>query len=236
MKNTEFDIAHRFNVLAPAKRRQFLDALAAQGIDFSGLPIVPAQDVAVTPASYAQARMWFLWKLEPQSAAYHISGAWRLHGALDLGALRTGFAALVERHAALRTVFKAGPEGLPLQCVLEHVEIDIPVVEAEQPAAQMQSLCHRSFDLETGPLLRVVLIREAQDRHLLVVVMHHIVSDGRSMQILMEEFAAQYAAHVQSLAAGLPSLPVQYADYALWQRNWMEAGERDRQLAYWTQQ
>ncbi|MFG0610739.1 amino acid adenylation domain-containing protein [Delftia sp. WSY_14] len=236
MKNTEFDIAHRFNVLVPGKRRQFLDALAAQGIDFSGLPIVPAQDGAVTPASYAQARMWFLWKLEPQSAAYHISGAWRLHGALDLDALRTGFGALVARHATLRTVFKAGPEGLPLQCVLEHVEIDIPVVEASQPAVQMQALCNRTFDLETGPLLRVALIREAQDRHLLVVVMHHIVSDGRSMQILVEEFAAQYAAHVQSLAAGLPSLPVQYADYALWQRNWMEAGERDRQLAYWTQQ
>jgi hypothetical protein len=244
MKNTEFEIAQRFSRLAPGKRRLFLDALAAQGIDFSALPIVAGQDGQASqdrPASYAQARMWFLWKLEPESAAYHISGTWRLQGALDREALRASFAALVARHASLRTVFQTGPDGQPLQRVLEHVDIDIPMLDAGPQSGagvpeQVRLLCHRAFDLENGPLLRVALIRERPDCHLLVVVMHHIVSDGRSMQILVEEFAAQYGARAQSIEPGLPPLPVQYGDYALWQRNWMEAGEKARQLSYWTQQ
>ncbi|WP_448676701.1 amino acid adenylation domain-containing protein [Delftia acidovorans] len=242
MKNTEFDIAQRFNRLAPGKRRLFLEALAAQGINFSSLPIVAGQDDGTAvPASYAQARMWFLWKLDPDSAAYHISAVWRLQGALDAQALRAGFADLVARHAALRTVFRAGPDGQPLQQVCDSQQVDIPLWDGEaagdaQARAWVRQVCEQPFDLEAGPLVRVALVREGQDRHLLVVAMHHIVSDGRSMQILIEEFAALYGAHLQSRAPGLRLLPVQYSDYAAWQRNWMEAGERERQLRYWMQQ
>ena len=198
MKNTEFDIAQRFNRLAPGKRRLFLEALAAQGINFSSLPIVAGQDDGTAvPASYAQARMWFLWKLEPDSAAYHISAVWRLQGALDAQALRAGFADLVARHAALRTVFRAGPDGQPLQQVCDSQQVDIPLWDGEaagdaQARAWVRQVCEQPFDLEAGPLVRVALVREGQDRHLLVVAMHHIVSDGRSMQILIEEFAALY--------------------------------------------
>jgi amino acid adenylation domain-containing protein/non-ribosomal peptide synthase protein (TIGR01720 family) len=243
MNTTELDIAHRFNRLAPAKRRLFLQALAAQGMDFSALPIVAGEDAGDQgrPASYAQARMWFLWKLDPLSAAYHISSVWQLQGALDLPALRAGFAALVARHAALRTVFSAGDDGQPLQHVRAHMDLDVEVRDAadmppENAPARVRAACEQPFDLEAGPLLRVTLVREGPDRHLLVVAMHHIVSDGHSMQVLIDEFAALYAARLQSRDADLPPLGVQYADYAAWQRNWMEAGERERQLGYWSGQ
>jgi amino acid adenylation domain-containing protein/non-ribosomal peptide synthase protein (TIGR01720 family) len=245
MNNKEFDIARRFNRLAPAKRQVFLQALAAQGVDFSALPIVAAENGPDSAASYAQARQWFLWKLEPESAAYHISAAWRLHGGLDMAALRAGFAALVQRHAALRTVFRAGPDGQPQQQVLDGMVLDIGLADlAGLPEARRQArrdelvreLCETPFDLETGPLLRVAVLREAADRHLLVVVKHHIISDGRSMQILVGEFAVLYGAHALSLPPALPTIPVQYADYAAWQRNWLEAGERERQLLYWKAQ
>ena len=163
-------------------------------------------------------------------------------GRLDVAALQASFDALVARHASLRTVFQAGPHGQVEQHIQQSArvdveEIDLRAVEDDQRERQVREaaahLHQRPFDLEQGPLLRVGLIREADDSHVLVVAMHHIVSDGWSMQIIVDEFVAEYSDRAQGKTPQPAPLPVQYADYAVWQRNWLEAGERDRQLAYW---
>ena len=253
MKQNKRDIAERFARLPADKQQGFLKVLKAQGLDFSMFPIVPlpaaeeaeggnGQEGAA--ASYAQDRQWFLWRFDPASTAYHITGALRLEGALDIGALREAFGALVARHAALRTVFKAGPDGLARQMVLPRMPLDIPLIELDAASGDIESLAgeaalhvtQRPFDLTAGPLLRVAAIRLDAHRHVLVLVMHHIVSDGWSMQVLVSEFAQLYAAHLGGTPVELPALPIQYPDYAAWQRNWMEAGEKERQLAYWKAQ
>nr|WP_283472136.1 non-ribosomal peptide synthetase [Methylosinus trichosporium] len=192
--------------------------------------------------SYAQLRQWFLWRLAPSSTAYHISGALRLEGVLDVSALWASFAALVERHESLRTVFRADAEGRVEQHILAAMPIEAPLIdlgevaEAEREGRmreRAQAICDLPFDLTQGPLLRVAVIRTGEKEHVLVVVMHHIVSDGWSMQIIVEEFVAQYRARLRGEAAALEPLPIQYADYAAWQRNWLEAGEKERQLSYW---
>ncbi|WP_244613353.1 condensation domain-containing protein, partial [Modicisalibacter radicis] len=192
--------------------------------------------------SYAQRRQWFLWRLDPDSSAYHITGALTLTGALSPAALRDSFDALVARHESLRTLFRDDGDGEVLQVVQAQGEVVLQEIdltrmtEAEREAAldeRVTRLCHAPFDLERGPLLRIGLLRLAEDEHLLVVVMHHIVSDGWSMQLIIDEFAAEYRARVTGESQPLPALPIQYADYAVWQRQWMEAGEKARQLAYW---
>ncbi len=245
MDVNEHDIALRVASLSRDKQQAFLLALKARGIDFGKLPIVPAQRDAKAALSYAQARQWFLWALDRDSTAYHLSGALRLCGGLRLAALKDSFAALVDRHESLRTVFRAGEGGRTGQVIQEEggvqfEEIDLSEVpesdRARRVRAEAVRLHQAPFDLEQGPLLRVGLIREAADAHVLVVVMHHIVSDGWSMRVIVDEFVAQYRARVQGSLPGLAALPIQYADYAVWQRNWLEAGERERQLEYWRAQ
>ncbi|EJL67332.1 non-ribosomal peptide synthase, partial [Variovorax sp. CF313] len=224
-------------------------ARAVQGgqpSETQAIPVLTAAQRAGTLAlSHAQMRQWFLWQFDPQSTAYHISGALKLAGPLDVSAVRASFDALVQRHESLRTVFRTDAQGLAEQVIREAAPLDIAVVdlsalrnEREREARSNEEasrLSHTPFDLAEGPLLRVGLIRLAPEEHMLVVVMHHIVSDGWSMQVVVDEFVAQYGAHMQGATAALPPLPIQYADYAAWQRDWLEAGERDRQLAYWKQ-
>ncbi|WP_353175961.1 non-ribosomal peptide synthetase [Delftia acidovorans] len=197
------------------------------------------------PLSFAQLRQWFLWQLEPAGTAYHISGALRLLGTLDVLALQQSFDALVARHESLRTVFRMGGDGQVVQVIAAQGSVRVEQTDlSELPAAQRQeqleqaaAAVHRQpFDLQTGPLLRVGLIRESAEAHLLVVAMHHIVSDGWSMQIIVDEFVQQYRARCQGQVPQAAPLPLQYADYAAWQRQWLEAGERQRQLAYWRTQ
>ena len=196
-------------------------------------------------ASYAQIRQWFLWQLEPASTAYHISGALQLKGELDVDALKASFEALVTRHESLRTVFRGREDGQVEQVILDenHLsfeETDLSTTAEAERTQKTQALAvrlhQRPFDLACGPLLRVGLIRQAADKHLLVVAMHHIISDGWSMQIIVDEFVAQYRAWIQGEVPELATLPIQYADYAAWQHQWLEAGEKDRQLAYWRTQ
>jgi amino acid adenylation domain-containing protein len=244
MEHKKHELAQRFARLSTEKQKAFLALLQQQKIDFARLPIVAAQPSARGALSYAQVRQWFLWQLDPQSTAYHIGGALMLAGRLDVNAVRASFSALVERHESLRTVFRPADGGAAEAVIREGVEPGFTVLDLggvtsqdEREArskAEAGRLSRTPFDLAEGPLLRVGLVRLAQEEHMLVVVMHHIVSDGASMQILVNEFVAQYAARVQGGVPVLQPLPVQYADYAAWQRNWLEAGERERQLAYWT--
>ncbi|AZC32355.1 Non-ribosomal peptide synthetase [Pseudomonas chlororaphis subsp. piscium] len=238
-------LASRFIELPLEKRRLFLDGLRAENIDFSLFPIpagIAAEDRQAL--SYAQRRMWFLWQMDPHSGAYNLPGAVRLRGTLSLAALEQAFASLVARHETLRTVFKRhADERLEQVAVetavpVEWVDLSALAPDAREQAvadeAQRQSL--QPFDLGSGPLLRVKLLKLAAEEHVLLLTLHHIVSDGWSMNVLIDEFIRFYDAHERQEAPQLPALPIQYSDYALWQRRWLEAGEQARQLEYWQAQ
>ncbi|WP_141287286.1 amino acid adenylation domain-containing protein, partial [Ideonella azotifigens] len=240
-------IAERFAALTDAQRRAAYAKMQAEGLHMAQFPVprrqAGADGAAACALSHAQERQWFLWQLEPHGSAYHMAETLRLQGPLDEAALRAAFQALVARHAALRTVFRPGEDGLPQQLVQPVQALDIPLwahdgdtPDSGDMQARLHTLVHTPFDLAQGPLLRVALIRLGAQDHLLAVVMHHIVSDGRSLQILVAEFAELYQAACAGQAAALKPLPVTYADYALWQRQWLAAGEKERQLAYWRAQ
>ncbi|WP_426337743.1 pyoverdine non-ribosomal peptide synthetase PvdD [Pseudomonas aeruginosa] len=225
--------------LSPQERKALAVLLKQQGVNlFEIAPVFKRQDGEPLRLSYAQERQWFLWQLEPESAAYHIPSVLRLRGRLDLDALQRSFDSLVARHETLRTRFRLdGDEARQEIAASMALPLDIVALgplEEGALARQVETTIARPFDLERGPLLRVSLLRLAEDDHVLVLVQHHIVSDGWSMQVMVEELVQLYAGYSQGLDVVLPALPIQYADYALWQRSWMEAGEKERQLAYWT--
>ncbi|WP_313053319.1 non-ribosomal peptide synthetase [Pseudomonas lopnurensis] len=235
-------LARRFIELPLEKRRLFLDGLREEGVDFSLLPIAAGVDVAERDGlSYAQRRMWFLWQLDPQGAAYNLPMAVRLKGELDRQALQSAFDALIARHQSLRTRFESDGDDARQQ-VLESAPVmiesedlvSLPPSEREaQLAAMAEAEALAPFDLAEGPLLRVRLLKLAEQEHVLLLTLHHIVADGWSLNLLIEEFLRLYDAACLDEDAALPALPVQYRDYAMWQRSWLEAGERERQLAYW---
>ncbi|MFJ2485575.1 non-ribosomal peptide synthase/polyketide synthase [Pseudomonas sp. NPDC087639] len=238
-------LARRFIGLPLEKRQIFLAALHKEGVDFARFPIpagIEAEDRQAL--SYAQRRMWFLWQLDPHSGAYNLPGTVRLSGQLNRRALEQAFASLVERHETLRTVFERQaddsllqvPAAAPLVINVEDFT-GLPAVEREQAvvcAAEQQSVL--PFDLAVGPLLRVTLLKLAEQEHVLLLTLHHIVSDGWSMNVLIDEFIRCYDAFDGGQQPQLAPLPIQYSDYALWQRRWLEAGEQARQLDYWQAQ
>ncbi len=238
-------IAKRFVGLPLEQRRLFLAKLREDGKDFSLLPLpVSRHDVAPIPLSFAQQRLLFLWQLEPQSAAYNMAAGLRLSGRLDEVALQRSFDHLVARHEVLRTVFQTDGDQ-PHQVILEQQPLAVeridltrlPAAEREQALAQqVQTVTARPFDLRHGPLLRASLFALADEEFVLVVSMHHIVSDGWSMDVMVKEFVQCYQAFSLEREPQLPALALQYADYAIWQRRWLEAGEGERQLDYWRQQ
>ncbi|NVZ54192.1 amino acid adenylation domain-containing protein, partial [Pseudomonas sp. B6002] len=197
-------------------------------------PLLPVGREQPLPLSYAQERQWFLWQLDPNSAAYHVPGALRLKGALDRVALQRSFDALVARHESLRTHLRHEGERA-VQVIVADASVDIVTADTDEAAlkTQVEGLIARPFDLTQGPLMRVHLLRIAEDEHVLVLVQHHIISDGGSMQVLVDELVQLYAAYSQGQTPHLPAMPIQYADYAVWQRQWMEGGEKARQLDYW---
>jgi amino acid adenylation domain-containing protein len=238
-------VAERFARLSPGQRREVYAKLRRDGLTVAQLPVVRRPDDGEGVPSYAQSRQWFLWRLDPAGTAYHIAGALRLRGTLDEKALRASFDALAARHESLRTVFRAGADGLAEPMVAEAAGIEPiladlrgePPEERESLArAEAERLTREPFDLCAGALLRIGLIRLAADEHILVLAMHHIISDAWSLGIIVDEFATQYRARARGEAPRLPALPIRYGDYAVWQRHWLEAGEKERQLNYWTAQ
>ncbi|PTL74929.1 non-ribosomal peptide synthetase, partial [Vitiosangium sp. GDMCC 1.1324] len=196
------------------------------------------------PLAFTQQRLWFLDQLEPGSAVYNVPTALRLSGRLDAGALRNAFGELVRRHEALRTTF-AARDGQPIQIIAPELSIPLEVLDLQSlPAAEREDRARelirqealRPFDLANGPLLRTSLLRMAPEDHVLLVAMHHIVSDGWSMGVLVREVATLYAAFASGQQPTLPALPIQYADFALWQRSWLQGEVLDSQLRYWKQQ
>jgi amino acid adenylation domain-containing protein len=197
---------------------------------------------AVAPLSFAQQRLWFLHQLEPDSPAYHVSGALRLAGPLRPDVLERALGEIVHRHEALRTVFFDTEAG-PMQRILPAEPFPLPLLDlrgAADPAAEAEALglaeARRLFDLAAGPVLRATLLRLADEEHLLVVVMHHVASDGWSLGVMIGELAALYAAFAAGEPSPLPELAVQYADFAEWQRRTLRGRYLERQLAWWREQ
>ncbi|MEW5926797.1 MAG: amino acid adenylation domain-containing protein, partial [Gemmatimonadota bacterium] len=204
-------------------------------------PIERVPRTGPLPLSYAQQRLWLVDRLEPGSAAYHIPEAVRLPGALDTAALRAALDELVRRHEALRTVF-AERGGEPVQVVLDPAPVPLPVLDlGGVPEAEREGRAARlaaeealiPFDLARGPLLRSTLLRLGEEDHVLLLTLHHVVSDAWSMGVLVREVSALYGAFSRGEPSPLPELPVQYADYALWQRRWLSGETLERQLAWW---
>ncbi|HIP96962.1 MAG TPA: non-ribosomal peptide synthetase, partial [Anaerolineae bacterium] len=215
---------------------------AAEGLETP--PIEPVSRDGEPPLSFAQQRLWFLDQLAPGNLFYNIPMAVRLTGELDVEALEQSLNEILRRHEVLRTTFRAkggkpvqiiAPE-LPLLLLVEDLS-HLPETEREAEAGRLvQKEARRPFDLSQGPLLRARLLKLGAEEHIAVVTMHHIISDGWSMEVFIRELAALYEAFSQGRPSPLPELPVQYADFACWQREWLQGEVLDRQLAYWKEQ
>ena len=191
------------------------------------------------PLSFAQQRLWLLDQLEPGLAVYNIARAFRITGALDVSALERAFNEIVRRHEALRTTFAAAG-GQPVQVIAPHVEIPLPIVslrEGKDGEAQARQIAseevRRPFDLARGPLMRAVLLRLTDGAHILLLTIHHIVSDGWSMSVFFEEMAQCYSAFTASRSSALSELPIQYADFASSQREQLQGAKLDGLVSYW---
>nr|WP_282705617.1 non-ribosomal peptide synthetase [Pseudomonas syringae] len=225
--------------LSARERKALAVLLKRQGVNLYGVTPIAVRETQVPSAlSYAQQRQWIIWQLEPHSAAYNIPLALRLHGALNVEALRRSVEQLIERHETLRTTFEQqGDEALQVVHPVSPFALGVEQLAAgESVEAWVDRHVQQPFDLLQGPLLRVNVLRLNGQEHVLVLTQHHIVSDGWSMPIMVEELMQFYQAASLGREVKLAPLPIQYADYALWQRNWLEMGEQERQLAYWKQQ
>ncbi|WP_158623685.1 non-ribosomal peptide synthetase [Corallococcus llansteffanensis] len=234
------DFQKRLAALPPEKQELLLRKLRKTAPPAASIPR-RASGLSTVGLSFAQQRLWFLEALEPGSARYNLPAAVRLEGVLDVGVLEGCFQTLVRRHEALRTVFRSGADG-PEQVIAPAGTMALPVsdltgVPAEAREAEVrrciQEEAGRAFDLLQGPLLRGRLLKLGAGEHVLVLTMHHIVSDGWSMGVLIREVALLYAAGVSGQPSPLPELPLQYADYAVWQREWMRGEVLEKQLAWW---
>ncbi|MDR6958091.1 amino acid adenylation domain-containing protein [Pseudomonas brassicacearum] len=233
-------LAERIARLTPQKREAFAAALAAQGIALSRLPIVPSPDEGPRPLSWAQQRLWFLHRLDPDSSAYNMPAALRLRGLLNLDALQHSFDQLVMRHSILRSTFHEA-EGKAHQVIHEQLpltlaRIDLCAEQASVRPSRLQQLIdsetNRPFDLQQAPL-RCLLVKLSDDEHVLILTAQHIVADGWSLGILVKELTAFYSAALQGVEAQLPALPVQYGDYAVWQQTCMSDSALAPELTYW---
>lgn len=206
-------------------------------------PIQAISGSAVTdlPLSFAQQRLWFLDQLAPGGTFYNIPSVVRIAGALDLTILEKSINEIIRRHQSLRTTFNS-VAGKPVQVVapelwlaIEPVDLrEIPLPERNERARQIVTEeTRRPFNLETGPLFRVTVLRLDDQEHVVALTMHHIISDGWSIGILINELATLYSAFIQNVPASLPALPIQYPDFAYWQREWLQGPVLEAQIQYW---
>src|SRR5262245_11931892 len=207
---------------------------------------IPQRDPSVPPPlSFAQERLWFLHQLEPNSPLYNLPGpAIRLRGHLNVEAVQHALDAIVTRHEALRTTFTT-VTGTPVQAIHDHRQVELEVIDLDAwPETEREAETHRAlnrearrpFDLSRDMMLRATLLRLGTEEHVLLLVMHHIASDYWSTGVLYREFAAFYTSFTTGRAVSPPALPIQYADYTFWQRQWLQDERLETPLAYWTQQ
>lgn len=242
---TDKKLLNRLASLSPEQREALLKQLQkkkSQGAEPKKDTIQPyPRDTNRMAMSYAQQRLWFIDQLQSGSASYNISAGIRLRGALDVEALRMSFDEIVRRHEVLRTTFVTD-EGQGRQVINEHQRWELPTISLEPLSpeeqedvikARFKGDAHTSFDLINGPLLRTRLIRLSSTEHVIIVSMHHIISDGWSMGVFIQEMALLYDAYRQDKPSPLQELRIQYSDYSLWQREWLAGDRLERQLSYW---
>ena len=207
-------------------------------------PIMPVARKGRLPLSFAQQRLWFVDQFEPGSAAFNIAMSYRVTGRFDVNAVEQSLNAMVVRHESLRTIFPI-EGGLPHQHILQHLKLAVPVTDlrplsATERESEAQRLieeeARRPFDLTRGPLVRVSLLQLDEAEHVLLLTMHHIISDSWSMGVFITEMVACYEAFMRGEEPRLPPLPIQYADFAVWQREWLQGAVLDEQLSFWKQQ
>lgn len=216
-----------------------------QSADATGVPpIARSGKRDHLPLSFAQQRLWFLDQLEPGKPIYNLAQIFRMRGKLDPGALGRALNKIVARHESLRTTFQLRA-GEPVQVVADELDLPLPITdlselgrEGRDSQAQQLALeeAQRPFRLSSGPLIRAQLLRLEAEDHVLVLTMHHVISDRWSMGLMGEELASFYRAFVAGEAPQMPELPIQYPDFALWQREWLSGEVLRKQLGYWTAQ
>jgi amino acid adenylation domain-containing protein len=236
------DITKRIANLSPERRELLERLLKQEHVAVARALIMPrAGDTGVAPLSFAQQRLWFLNRLRPESPFYNLPSALRLTGALDIGALERSLAEIVRRHESLRATFDT-VGGEPRQVIaraapLQFSTVDLSTLPLHEQDAETQRLVEeesrRPFDLAHGPLLRAGVLTLRHDVHVLWLVMHHIVSDGWSMGVLLRELSALYTAFKEGHGSPLAELPIQYADFAVWQREYLTGKVLAEQLSYW---
>lgn len=240
--HVELPLRTLFEATTVAELAEAIESARLQAGDTGMPPVSRVERDGPIPLSFSQQRLWVLTQLEPNGASYNLPIALRLSGALDAAALERSVNELVRRHEVLRTTVVLS-DGQPIQIVASVTAIPLPVVtldhhgdESEQEASVLRlatAEAQRPFELAYGPMLRVTLLRLGVEEHVLLLTMHHIVSDAWSSHILVREMTELYVAQVQGRPAALSELPVQYADFAIWQRQWLSGAHLDRQLDYW---
>jgi amino acid adenylation domain-containing protein len=239
------DLSERIAGLSQEKRDLFKRLLAQKGVTLSRLPIVPRKKTTdPLPLSFAQQRLWFLDQLEPSTSSYNIFDTLTFTGPLDTTALASALNEIVRRHEVLRTCFET-LSGQPVQIVSASLSLSLPVIDLSELESIEQEAevsrhstaeAQRPFNLSRCPLLRATLLRLSNEHHLLLLTMHHIISDGWSLGIFNTELQTLYAAYAAGQQSPLPELSVQYADFALWQREWLRGEVLEEQLSYWKRQ
>ena len=243
-----------FAIEVPVRQlfEQRMIASLAQGIDAelkeSGhahiLPLVRAERQGDLPLSFAQQRMWLLYQLESDQSLYNIPIAIRLTGLLQVAVLTKAVNEILRRHESLRTSFSAH-RGTPFQVVHPHQDIELQFVDLSghdpdrreaEVALRIKKQVRTPFELSCAPLLRGELIRLGPRENVLLLLLHHVTVDGWSVGVLAKELAALYEAFAASQKSPLPELPIQYADYTIWQRQWLQSGVEERQFEYWKEQ
>ena len=207
-------------------------------------PMVPVSRERVLPLSFAQQRLWFLDQLEPMSTAYNVPAVVRLHGPFNPEVFTKAVEEVMRRHESLRTRFVT-ERGRARQEISAATELEVPIidlrsyerVDQEDEVRRLATVeVRKPFDLTVGPLVRLTVLQLSENEHVLMLTMHHIVSDGWSMGVLMRELTVLYDAFSRRELSPLPELPIQYADYAVWQREWLQGEVLDQQMRYWREQ
>src|ERR1044072_5247062 len=234
------EISSRVASLSPEQLARLAYELKAGKKKARQIPRRGAGDRGVL--SFSQQRLWFLDQLDPGNAAYHVTSTLRLSGPLNIAALKQAFTEIVRRHEVLRTTF-AVADGQPVQTVGPVFELPLPMIDLqglnEQEAMTLKLATQHAlapFDLSRGPMLRTCLLRLNEQEHILLAAMHHIVSDGWSLGLLIREVATLYEEFSDGRSSALPDLNMQYADFAHWQREWMAGARLEEKLNYWKPQ
>jgi amino acid adenylation domain-containing protein len=240
----EIPLRRLFETPTVAGLAESVEAARRAGQHLQASPILPIARDADLPLSFAQQRLWFVGQLDPGNSAYNIPAAVRLRGALNVAALERSVNEIVRRHEALRTTFPM-VDGRPVQVIASTLTMRLPIIDLrELPEIARETEVQRlvaeeaqtPFDFAVGPLLRITLVRVDEEEHVGLLTMHHIVSDGWSTGILIREMALLYNAFSSGRSSSLPELPIQYADFAHWQRQWLQGEVLETQVGYWKEQ